>query len=218
MKYEDNPGGREAQVLTLRADKPFPLSGGWKLSTRIDLPFSYSDAPSADNPTSERKFGYSDTLVQALFVTPLHGHWAFAFGTQVVFPTASQDQFGTGNYQLVPTFAAIYQLPQIRRGSFAGVVMRSQFSFAGDDNRRDINDLLVQPMLNVTLPDRWFMTFAPEMRIDLKGDGDVFLPFDMTLGRKLSKDVIMSLSVDIPIINDYRQDHWQAEFRVGFFF
>jgi hypothetical protein len=50
-------------VFTLGADKPFALSGGWKLSTRIDLPFSYSDAPSADNSTDERRFGYSDTLV-----------------------------------------------------------------------------------------------------------------------------------------------------------
>ena len=33
LKYQDNPNGFEAQFLTLRADKPYMIGGGWKLTT-----------------------------------------------------------------------------------------------------------------------------------------------------------------------------------------
>jgi hypothetical protein len=221
LKYQNFPSGLEATTGTLRADVPFKLGGGWKLSTRFDLPLVYGDVPSLDNPNGDYEFGVADTLAQFLFITPPvteDKKLAFALGTQVLFPTGSDDQFGTGKWQLAPSAAAIYQLPEIRPGSFAGLLVRDQFSFAGNDGRDDIHDLIVQPILNVTLPQRWFFTIAPEIRIDLEDGDGVFIPANLTVGWKPKRDMVISLSADVPIVDDYEQYDWQTEFRIGFFF
>lgn len=145
VKLQDLGGGVDQQLLTLRADKPFLLGGGWQLGTRIDLPFIRNDAPGPDNLDGNHEVGLSDMLMQALLITPPQGRWTFAFGTQLLIPTATQQQFGTGKWQLAPMVAAVRQMPQISRGSFLGLVLRDQFSFAGSDGRANINQVKLQP-------------------------------------------------------------------------
>jgi hypothetical protein len=66
-------------------------------------------------------------------------------------------------------------------------------------------------MLNISLPDRWFFTLYPSADIRVNyGDpvtgqtGRLFLPFDFSLGRSLSKNFTISLEVGVPIIKDYQ--------------
>jgi hypothetical protein len=43
------------------------------------------------------------------------------------------------------------------------------WSFAGDDDRRDVNQMPIQPFVNYNLPDAWYVTSAPA---DWEADGD----------------------------------------------
>jgi hypothetical protein len=43
----------------------------------------------------------------------LGGGWRAAAGAQLLVPTATQDQFGTGKWQLAPSIAAAVDLPGI---------------------------------------------------------------------------------------------------------
>jgi hypothetical protein len=217
-KFIDQPGGHESEVLTLRADRPFSLGGGWKLSTRFDLPFMGNDTLSPDNPNADYEFGLSDMLIQALFITPPKGKWALAFGTQLILPTASEDQMGSGRMQLVPTFAAIRQIPSISRGTFAGILVRETASFGASNGRADINRMSVQPIFNWNLKDAWFVTFSPEMQIDFEQEGSVFVPFDVTIGRKINARTVLSLTADAAIVRAFAPYDWQVEARAGFFF
>jgi hypothetical protein len=101
-QYEDLPAGLEAETLTLRLDKPLALGGGWKLGTRVDVPLQINDVPGPDNPAGKTEVGLSDMLLQALVITPAHGNWAYAFGTQLLLPTGTQTQFTSGKWQLAP--------------------------------------------------------------------------------------------------------------------
>ena len=217
-KFKNHDGRGASHIFTLRADKPFALGGRWQLATRLDLPFTLTDQISRDNPFGEWRFGFSDLLLQGLLITPPQGRWAFAFGTQIIFPTGRTTHFGTGKYQLAPTVAAVAQIPEISRGSFAGLLMREQFSFAGRSDRRGINDLIIQPLVNINLPDRWFVTVAPEMKVDLTDHGRFFLPFDLTIGKLVTRTVVVSLQANFPIVHSYRQYDYQFEARIGFFF
>lgn len=221
-KYQDLPGGFTGDLVTARVDVPVLLNdAGWQLALRFDVPLAGNDVPSRDNPNGDHEFGLSDSLMQALFITPPLGadkRWALAFGTQVLFPTASQDQFGTGQWQLAPTIAARMGWPELSKGSFLALLVRDQFSFAGDDDRRDINDLVIQPVFNWQLPDLWFVTMAPEIRFDLEGDGDAFVPFDILVGKMITTRCVASVQFDVPIVDDYDLYDWQVEFRIGFFF
>lgn len=218
LKYQDQPQGLDAETLTLRVDKPFVLGGGWSLSTRGDIPVIRNKAFTPQDPDGDHKVGLGDILTQALLIAPAHGASTIAFGTQLIVPIGSDDRFTTGKWQLVPTAAFIYQLPHISRGTFIGLIVRDAFSFAGKDDRADINVASVQPIFNWQLPDKWFLTISPEAKINTKDDWKLFLPLDATIGKKINPTTVISLQGDVGLIDDYRQYDWQLEFRVGFFF
>ena len=218
LKYQDNPNGFESQLLTLRGDMPILLGGGWKLGTRLDLPLVRTNTITPENLDGSYQVGLGDVLMQGLIISPPQGRAAFAFGTQLIIPTGTDDQFTTGKWQLGPTVAAVYQLPEVSRGSFVALLLRDTFSFAGDDDRPDINVFSVSPIFNWALPRRWFMTFGPEIKFNTRDDWRIFVPFDVTVGRKINPTTVMSLQFDVGLVNDFRQYDWQAEFRVGFFF
>lgn len=218
LKLQDGAGGTDSQLLTVRVDKPFELDGGWKISTRADLPIVRNNAAAVPAGADDYETGFGDVLLQALVITPSHGRLTVAFGTQLIIPTGQDDQFTTGKWRLAPTAAVIYQLPEVSRGSFVGVVVRDDFSFAGDDDREDTNVAGLQPIFNWALPEGWFVTLSPEAKFDTRDGWKPFVPFDVTLGRKLNPTTVASVQWDVALIDDYPLYDWQVEFRLGFFF
>lgn len=216
QKYIEPVIGPHSDLLTLRADKPFMLDGGWKIATRFDLPFMGNEVVSPDNRDGSYDVGLSDALIQVLAITPPHGKWAFAFGGQLIFDTASQDQLGAGRSQVAPMIAAVHQLPEISPGTFVGGLIRGTLGVG--DGRRFDDRLSVQPLFNLALPNKWFATFSPEIQFNLDHHGDLFLPFDMTIGRLVTNRVVMSLQTDVALVDDFPIYDWQMEARVGFFF
>jgi hypothetical protein len=83
----------------------------------------------------------------------------------VIFPTASQDQFGSGKYQLQPILGARYKLPELSLGSFAELVARYAFDVDGYGGRSHLSQFRFSPTLSVALPDRWFVTLYPSQDI-----------------------------------------------------
>ena len=138
--------------------------------------------------------------------------------TASFMPTGTKDQFTTGKWQLAPSALAVVQLPHISRGSFAGLLVKDTLSFAGDDKRSNINVVSVQPIFNWALPGKWFATFGPEAKFNTKDGWKLFLPFDVTIGKKINARTVVSLQTDIALIDRYQQYNWQTEFRIGFFF
>jgi len=49
-EFEKNTGDQEQSTMKLRADVPFNLENGWKMSMRFDLPLVRSNVVSLDNP------------------------------------------------------------------------------------------------------------------------------------------------------------------------
>ena len=217
-KYQDFSGGVNENTLTLRVDKPFFLAGGWTLSTRVDLPISSGNEPNGDNHNGSTVVGLEDSLIQAILITPSQGPWAFAFGGQIVFPTGTRDQFTTDKWQLVPTVAAVRQIPGLSPGSFIGVVLRDSFDVAGASDHPHINVVSLQPLFNWALPQRWFVTLQPEIKFDTRNNWRVFAPFDVIVGKKLTNSIVASMQFDAPVIDSLKSYDWRTEARIGFFF
>jgi hypothetical protein len=75
-------------------------------------------------------------------------------------------------------------------------VIRYALSVAGDPTRRNIRQAQISPKLNIGLSERWFITLYPsyDVRINygpaVPGQtGRLFLPFDVAVGREISKGV-----------------------------
>lgn len=218
LQYSNLPGGYDQETLTLRMDKPFKLGGGWQINTRIDVPVSLSNVPGPHVLPGDTDAGLDDTLIQLLVVKPLNPLWAVAFGSQLIVPIGTPEQFSAGKWELVPTVAVVRQLPGISRGSFAGLLIRDTVSFAGPDRYGDTNVMSIQPIFNLQLPQRWFATFSPELKLDTLDNWKAALPFDMTVGKKVTDRIVMSLQADVMLIDTYPTYDWKTEFRIGFFF
>ncbi|MFT4562327.1 MAG: hypothetical protein ACI9BW_002071, partial [Gammaproteobacteria bacterium] len=161
VKYQQITSDLELVKLTTRVDHPIVLDNGWKLNTRISQGFFFSDLPGPDKRNGSTDEGFGDLLTQAFFILPPKGKTSFGFGLRAIFPVATQDQFGTGKYSLVPIGFASYFPDWLPKGSFLGLGIRNEFGFGGDDDRDDIFELQLVPIVNIRLPGNSFIGFFP---------------------------------------------------------
>lgn len=220
LGYQRTPAARDSTSIVLRGDRPVPINGDWKLGLRVDAPVLFGNSPSSDNPRGSYRIGLGDALVQAVLIHPIDKRQAFGFGAQVIFPTASQDQFGSGHVRVLPTIGYRYTLPEISPGSFFVGAIRYDFDAWGAAGRKHVSNLQFGPTLNVALPQQMFLTLWPstDIRYDFLAKS-WFVPFDVQIGKLWGKSVVTSLEVSVPI---YRGDaplyKYRVEGRVGVFF
>jgi hypothetical protein len=209
------------ETLDLRYDHAFDLPSGWILATRSDLPLLAKNPISASNPAGDYLGGVGDVDVQAALIHNIDQRWAFGFGMRLIAPTGD-DALGSGKWQVMPLVGARLALPEITSGSYLEPLLRYDVSVAGDPTKKNISNLQFAPMLNIGLPDRWFVTLfpSPDIRINY-GDpitgqtGRWFVPFDIRVGKKLSETIALSLELGVPIVKDYPVYDFKAQARLN---
>jgi hypothetical protein len=196
-------------TVVLRSDLKIDLAPQWTLALRGDLPFATKNPITADNPGGEYVYGLGDADVQAALIKTLNERWAAGAGLRIIAPTGGDD-LTSGKWQALPIVGARYMLPELSPGSFFTALVRYDVSFAGDPSARTISNLQLEPTLNIALLDRWFVTLfpSPDIRINygspITGQtGRLFLPADALVGRNVTKDIILSLELSVPMVNQY---------------
>jgi hypothetical protein len=184
-------------MTILRADGMFSLSPQWTIALRGDFPFVVRNPLDAENPLGQNIAGLGDADVQAALIRQFDSRWAAGAGLRIVAPTGAED-ITSGKWRTLPVAGARYSLPEWSAGSYAEALLRYDVSFAGDPSRRNVSNLQLAPMLNINLPDRWFLTLYPNTEIRINyGDpipgqtGRLFLPVDLMVGRNVLKDVTL---------------------------
>jgi hypothetical protein len=124
---------------------------------------------------------------------------------------------GKKRYQLVPSAGFKYDLSGWMQGAWSALMARQAFNITTSSNRPDIRVTYIQPILNIDLPDLWFLTFAPEALYDWKKK-DWFVPFDITAGKMLTREVVASIEYKSAIRDDLKLFVNEVEARIGFFF
>jgi hypothetical protein len=68
----------------------------------------------------------------------------------------------------------------------------------------DIHWLSIQPKVDVALPEDWFAAACARgnAQIDYGADGILYLPFDLTVGRKLFENFVASLEYSRSLFHD----------------
>ena len=217
-KYQQKTGQVDQSSITLRRDAHWMLESDWKFSTRFDIPFSRTNAASSDNPNGDYEVGAGDVMSQFLFISPHTENWSYGFGLRLLWPTASQDQMGTGKYQMAPGFGVNYYPDNWSKGSFLGIKLAEYFDYAGDDDRSDIQQTSIRAGFSYNFPDHWFVSCIPDMRINWEQDNNWFVPLNFKIGRLFEKKYVTSIEFNTPIVNDYDRYDWEIEFQLGFFF
>jgi hypothetical protein len=196
-------------TLYLRSDFAFDLGSPWKVVFRTDLPFVAKDPISSDHPSGDYLYGVGDVDFQAALIEQINQRWAVGGGLRIIAPTGP-DNITSGKWQMMPIVGARTMLPELSAGSYFEGIVRYDLSFAGDPTKKNISNLQLWPMLNISLPDHWFFILYPSADIRVNyGDpitgqtGRLFLPFDFSVGRSLTKNFTVSLEFGVPIIKDY---------------
>jgi hypothetical protein len=209
------------QTLNLRYDHAFDMTSGWILLTRTDLPMQARNPITDSNPNGDYVRGIGDANIQAALIQNVTQRFAYGFGLRLIAPTGD-DVLGSGKWQMMPIVGARLGLPEINDSSYFEPLLRYDVSVAGDPTRRNISNLQFAPMLNIGLPDRWFVSFypSPDIRINF-GDpvtgqtGRWFIPFDVRVGKKFTENFSLSLEVGVPVIRDYPVYDFKTQLRLN---
>jgi len=142
------PDGDGQRLLTnFQPVIPIEISEDWLVISRTILPVILQDDVV---PGEGSQFGLGDT-VQSLFFSPkAPGPLGLIWGVGPVFyvPTATEDTLGAEKWGAGPTAVALKQ-----HGPWTyGALVNHIWSFAGDDDRSEVNATFVQPFLNYTFP------------------------------------------------------------------
>lgn len=150
------PNG-EASYLNIQPVVPVTV-GSWNLVNRLIVPLIDSPGaittPNTPNPIPGNGATGLGDINYSLFFSPVkYDKWIWGAGPSFTFPTATDDQLGSDKWSAGPTAVALSQ-PQW--GSM-GMLVRHLWSYAGKDNRADVNQSLIEPFVNYNLPQGWYL-------------------------------------------------------------
>ena len=128
--------------LNIQPVIPFSMSENWNVITRTIVPLiNQWGIPAAGDDES----GLGD-ITASQFFSPkalTSGGWTWGVGPVWLLPTATEDTLGGEKWGTGPTGVALKQA-----GSWTyGILANHLWSFAGDDERADINSTYLQPFL-----------------------------------------------------------------------
>ena len=198
----------DGNTILLRSAVPFK-TGPLNHIARATLPI-VTESPS-------RKDGLSDLVLFDLIVfNESWGRWGV--GPVLLFPTATNDALGADQWAAGPAAGFVARSHKM----LWGVFNQNLFSYAGNNDREDVNVSIIQPIVNFSLPDGWSIgTSEMNLTYDWEKHDWTALPVGVKLA-KLVKfgqlPVQFSGAYEYNFANDYVAPEWAVNFTVKFLF
>lgn len=152
-------------VLNVQPVVPITINEDWNLISRTILPLvSQSDL----YPGAGSQSGIGD-IVQSVFFSPKEptaGGWIWGAGPVLLLPTGSDDLLTTDQWAAGPTAVLLKQQGPWTYGALANHL----WSFAGGDDRADIDATFLQPFVSYTTPTAWSVALNTESTYDWEGE------------------------------------------------
>lgn len=150
------------------------IAEDWNLISRTIAPLIYlpdltggiAELPAGLDEGST--FGLGDINTTAFFSPAQPGKVIWGFGPSVTLPTATDNALGTEKWSAGPS-AVVLSTPT---PWVYGALVRQLWSFAGDDDRADVSQFLLQPFINYNLAEGWYLVSAPVMTANWEADRD----------------------------------------------
>jgi hypothetical protein len=162
--FDVGPGEDTVNVLNIQPVIPFNV-GAWNLITRTIAPLIYvpntiggiAEIPQGNPNYNSTEFGLGD-INATVFLSPANpGKVIWGIGPTLTMPTATDRALGSEKWSAGPSVVLL----TTPKPWVIGVLARNIWSFAGDSNRDDVNQLLVQPFVNYNMADGWYLVSAP---------------------------------------------------------
>lgn len=161
--FRYGPLEKTQNVTNIQPVVPFHLTEDWLLITRTIVPLIYQPEFISGQGS---KYGLGDINL-SLFVGPKKpGSLIWGAGPVFLFPTATHDRLGSKKWGAGPAAVGLTMY-----GPWVfGALVQNIWSFAGDNDRPDVNQMLIQYFINYNLPKGWYLSSAPIITANWKAD------------------------------------------------
>ena len=157
------PGDDTQNILNIQPVIPVSLSDNWNLITRTIAPVIYQPEMV---PGTGSEFGLGDINTTLFFSPAKPGKLIWGLGPAFSFPTATDDVLGTDKWSAGPSAVAL----TIHGPWVIGGLASNLWSYAGDDDRADVNQFLFQYFINYNMADGWYLSSAPIITANWEAD------------------------------------------------
>jgi len=166
LKFTADFGAPNGSAYFFNVNPVIPVTvGDWNLISRALIPALVSvdgfiaGTPSIPEgqPSDDRKTGLGDINYSLFFSPAGASKFIWGLGPSINLPTATEDQLGSGKWSAGPTGVVLVQPGW---GTY-GFLLRQLWSFAGDDDRSEVNQMLIEPFVNYNLPGGWYLITDP---------------------------------------------------------
>lgn len=178
FNFGSGPDRDTQYVFDIQPVVPIHLPADWILFSRTIVPLI--DQPGAA-PGQGYTFGIGDIQETLILSPPSSKTFIWGLGPVLQFPSASATSLGSGKWEIGPIGAAILTGTWWQLGG----QVYNLWSYAGDSSRASANAMLLQPVLNIFLPQQWYLTFGPQVTANWKASaGDKWtVPVGGGIGR-----------------------------------
>ena len=189
LEYKDD---RFYNALLLNGGKTF-CKGHLYLYLKIPL--------ITTNLTFETQTGLGDITFDVQYSTNKSGNFNYITGSEFIFPAGSSAETSLGKFIAGP-YAGI--IDYFSSGHY-GLRRTDYFSYAGQNNGNNKDELSINPLLKVNLGKNWYTLITPDIIYTFKTE-KFFIPYTQEFGKILSSNYTLSLKAGIHFKNDNKYD------------
>jgi hypothetical protein len=193
FNWEQNVGPDETTrfVMNLQPVMPFAMSPQWNLIARVIVPFVSQPALTEGGSPA---FGVSDVFA-SFFFSPSRPGLTWGVGPAISLPSTSIATLGTEKWSAGPTVVVLKQTGKMTYGALWNQV----WSFSGNDQRADVNQMFLQPFFAYQAGRTLTVTLQSETTANWKVDEDRWtVPINVILA-KLSTFGVFPASYQIGV-------------------
>jgi hypothetical protein len=150
-------------TLNIQPVIPFEVNNDWNLITRTIIPLIDQDKI---YPGAGSQSGFGDINLSLFFSPkkPTAGGIIWGVGTAILLPTATDDLLGADKWGIGPSVVAL----TVRGPWTIGGLATHIWSVAGNNDRSDISNTLIQPFVAYNWPSAWTASFQSESTYNWK--------------------------------------------------
>jgi hypothetical protein len=159
LQYGHNAYTNNQRTDSATATVRLPITPNWAF--QVNMPYVWTDP---NQPRGSTMNGTGDMTTRTGGRLYANEDVALFVGFDASFPTASEQQLGTGKYILGPGVVLAAPLPRMR--SLFYLLAADYNSVGGDPGRANLHFMQVQPTFNTIWTERWWTSVVMNWDID----------------------------------------------------
>lgn len=209
--FKVGPYERPQNILNIQPVLPFSISEKVNLINRIILPVITQPSSTEDKSTT----GIGDISWSAWLSPSKASKIIWGVGPVMQIPTASSNEFGSGEFGIGPSFVALTMIDKW----VAGIVTNNVWTF-GD---KEENKFVFQYFINYNLPKAWYIVSAPILTANWNAESDNrwVVPFGGGAGKvfKIGKlPINLNAQIYYNVVKPDGVGDWQSRIQIQFLF